>query len=325
MASITKTARGYRAQVYVHGQRDSGTFQTRREASAWASARETQFRETQAQDPGQRVTLAEVMLRYVDEVSCGKRGERWERIRVQAMLKHPAFPFGPVGSVTPEMLGKWRDVRGKKVSAGSIIRDASLLSSILEHARREWRLISSNPMKDVRRPPSPEHRSVTITLAQIRAMLVQMDYHTGQPPRSVGQACAMAFLFALRSGMRAGEITGLTWDRVREDHVWLPVTKTTPRVVPLSVKAHRLLVRMRGWDDPLVFGIKAQTLDAMFRKYRARAGLAGFTFHDSRHTAATWMAKKVDVLTLCKIFGWSNPKMAMVYYNPKASDIAKRL
>jgi len=37
------------------------------------------------------------------------------------------------------------------------------------------------------------------------------------------------------------------------------------------------------------------------------------------------MARKVDVLTLCKIFGWRNPKMAMVYDNPKASNIAKRL
>lgn len=87
----------------------------------------------------------------------------------------------------------------------------------------------------------------------------------------------------------------------------------------------RVIESMRGFDSILVFGIKAQTLDAMFRRYRDRAGLSGFTFHDSRHTAATWMARRVDVLTLCKVFGWKNPKMAMVYYNPKASDIARLL
>ena len=32
MASITKTAKGYRAQVYVKGSRDSQTFRTKREA-----------------------------------------------------------------------------------------------------------------------------------------------------------------------------------------------------------------------------------------------------------------------------------------------------
>lgn len=82
---------------------------------------------------------------------------------------------------------------------------------------------------------------------------------------------------------------------------------------------------MRGWDDERVFGLKAQTLDALFRRHRVRCGLEGFTFHDSRHTAATWMAGKVDVLTLCKIFGWSSTSMALTYYNPKATDIAKRL
>ena len=42
-------------------------------------------------------------------------------------------------------------------------------------------------------------------------------------------------------------------------------------------------------------------------------------------TAATWMARKLEVLDLCKTFGWSNPKMAMVYYNPTAEDIADLL
>ena len=68
--------------------------------------------------------------------------------------------------------------------------------------------------------------------------------------------------------------------RVFGDHALLPVTKTKPRSVPLSRKAIRTIERMRGWDDELVFGLKPSTLDAMFRKYRERAGLSGFTFHD---------------------------------------------
>lgn len=82
---------------------------------------------------------------------------------------------------------------------------------------------------------------------------------------------------------------------------------------------------MRGWDDEMVFGVKAGTLDALFRKYRARAEMEGFTWHDTRHTAATMISRKVDVLTLCKIFGWADPKMAMVYFNMPASEMAKQL
>lgn len=43
MASIRQTARGYRAEVYVRGVRDSGSFRTRREAAAWAAAREVEL------------------------------------------------------------------------------------------------------------------------------------------------------------------------------------------------------------------------------------------------------------------------------------------
>ena len=156
-------------------------------------------------------------------------------------------------------------------------------------------------------------------------MLRTMDWSRRKPVRTVTQAVAHCFVAALQTGMRAGELCGLTWDRVRDDYCVLPVTKTVPRNVPMSTKAMRVINKMRGFDPTFVFGLKTASLDAMFRKYRQRAGLEGFTFHDCRHTAATWMSRKIDVLTLCKVFGWSRMDQALVYYNPRASDIAKRI
>ena len=37
------------------------------------------------------------------------------------------------------------------------------------------------------------------------------------------------------------------------------------------------------------------------------------------------MARIVNVLTLCKIFGWKKTDQALTYFNAKASDIAKQL
>ena len=84
----------------------------------------------------------------------------------------------------------------------------------------------------------------------------------------------------------------------------------------------RLLNKMRDYDPVLIFGLTPSTLDANFRKYRERAGLEGFTFHDSRHTAATMLSRKLDVMDLCRMFGWTNTSMALKYYNPTASSIA---
>lgn len=326
MATIIKTKSGYRAQVCINKIRDSGSFRTKREAEAWASSRETELRSQENALPGERHTVAQTFEKYVAEVSSKKRGERWERIRIAALLRDPLLCAElPVAKLTTNHLSDWRDTRLKQVSAGTVIREIGLLSDALEVARREWKWITVNPIKDMRKPSSPDSRRIIITRAQIRLMLATMGRSPRQPVRSVSQSVAVCFLLALRTGMRAGELTGLTWDRVHDGYCRLLVTKTVPRNVPLTMKAMRLIESMRGFDNELVFGLQAQTLDALFRKYRKRAGLEGFTFHDSRHTAATWIAQKISVLDLCKAFGWSDPKMAMVYYNPSAADIAKRM
>lgn len=326
MASIQKTASGYRAQVYSQGQRDSKVFRTRREAEAWGAAREVELRAQAAAPVGARYTLAQAIDRYIEEVMPQKRGARREAIALQAIQRRPSFPSGEkMGNLTPAMFAAWRDDRLRQVAAGTVIREFGMLSSILEVARREWGWLDSNPLRDVRKPRAPDHREVLISRQQVRAMLASMGYRPRGPVRTVSQAVAVCFLMALRSGMRAGELCGLTWDRVADDHCVLPVTKTTPRDVPFTAKAVRLVEKMRGFDPDLVFGIKAASLDAIFRKHRDRAGLTGFTFHDSRHTAATWLARRLDLLDLCRMFGWSNPKQALAYYNPSASSIAALL
>jgi integrase len=95
--------------------------------------------------------------------------------------------------------------------------------------------------------------------------------------------------------------------------------------VPVSKKLRRLFELARDKHPTLVLGIGTRTLSSSFSEARKKAGLSGFTFHDARHTAATRMASKVDVLTLCKVFGWKNPAQAMVYYNPSSATIAGML
>ena len=322
MASIKPHAGGYRAFLCVAGVRESKVFRTKREAAAWASVREAEIRNAAGKSPGEKHTLGEALKKYGEEVSPGKKGKRWELVRLAAFERSLPVTLA-IGKVTPALLGQWRDGRLKSVSAGSVIREIALLSHVFETARREWGWISANPLADVRRPPSPDHRSRVITRGEVSALLRAMHYTRG-PVRSVTHAVACCVLLALRTGLRAGEICSLPWCLVYADYATVD-GKTGVRDVALTTKARRIIEQLRGFDDALVAGIKTATLDALFRKYRSRAGLSGFTFHDTRHTAATWIAQKIPVLDLCKMFGWSNPAMAMVYYNPSASDISKRL
>jgi len=326
MASIRPHRDKWRAQIFLLGVRESAVFRTKREAFAWASARETEIRNAAGSAKAERHTVADALRSYATEVSPGKRGRRWEEIRLAALERAPNFPAGLlIDAVDTSHLAAWRDARLLQVSPGTVLREVALLSAVFETARREWKWITTNPFSDLRRPKPPEHRNRIISATEVRRLMREMKY-SRRPVRSMTAACAVAFLFAMRTGARAGEICSLTWDNVRNDHCTVG-GKTGVRDVPLTYQAKKLLEQCRGWDDKYVMGIHAPTLDALFRKYRKKAGLVGFCFHDSRHCAATRIANsgKIDIVTMCRIFGWSSPKMAMVYVNTRISDIAKML
>lgn len=328
MASPKKTASGrWHIQIEIAGVRDSGTFPTKREATEWAAARSLELRTSKGPAAGQNRTLADAIDKYVREIVPAKRGYRWEEIRFRMFLAQEIFPSRKIiGKVTPEDIAEWRDYRARTVKPASVLREMTLVSSVFEAARREWRWVSSNPVRDVRKPPLPMHRERVIAWHEIRAMLRVMNWHGVRPARTMTAALAACFLCALQTGMRAGELCALRWEDVHNGYCRLQRSKTgAGRDVPLTHAAQRNIESMKGWDEDLVFGLVPATRDALFRKYRRKAGLDGFTFHDARHTAATRIAGTLHVLDLCKMFGWSNPKRAMTYYNPKATDIAARL
>jgi integrase len=335
MATPKKTAQGsWRVQVEVKGERDSETFATRREAQAWADKRSVELRTAKPDEPagrGQGKTLRDALRKFSDEVSPKRRGERPEIVRLAAFEKpEHSLPMDRlIAKFSADDVKAWRDLRLKRCSRGTVLRDLTLLSAVMEQARLEWKWIAVNPVRDVKKPSRPEHRKRIIHPGEIRGILRALGYTPRGPVRTVSQAVAVAFLVALATGMRAGELCGLRWEDMRETfgtaHNVKAIELGVSRDVPLSPVARKLIARCKDWDDALVFGVGAPTLDALFRRARVRAGLEGFTFHDSRHTAATRLAGQLHILDLCKMFGWKNTSQALTYYNPEARDIASRL
>lgn len=319
MASVVKEKNGYRVFVAVKGKRKSKSFRLRKDAVDWGNITEANL--SDATDD--KHTFYDLLDKYRREVSPKKRGEKWESHRIDVFMRKIADRL--LNEVTSDVLGAYRDERLKEVGNGSVIRDFTLLSAIFEFARRELKWVRENPARDVRKPKAPQHRDVVITRQQVKAIVQDLGYSPTRPIRTISQSVALAFLLALRTGMRAGELCSLTWDKLHDGYFVLEKTKTNPRHVPLSNKALRLIEKAKGIDNKSVFLLSPATLDSLFRKSKARCGITNVTFHDSRHTAATWMAHKLRVLDLCKAFGWSNPKYAMIYYNPKAKDIADML
>jgi uncharacterized protein (DUF4415 family) len=87
MASIRKMKNGkYRAEVEKLKVRDSQVFVSKREAAEWAARRESEIVAQASVHPSRRHSFREPLVRYRDEVTPGKRGYRWEHVRIEAML-----------------------------------------------------------------------------------------------------------------------------------------------------------------------------------------------------------------------------------------------
>ncbi|MBN49554.1 MAG: integrase [Spongiibacteraceae bacterium] len=313
MGSITKhPAGGWRAWITVSGKRRSKLFKRKAEAQEWIAASEKQ------QDAGH--SWFDALHRYEKTVLPKRKAttKRWELLRLPKLREQ--IPDRPLSEVTPDVIASWRDDRLQSVSAGSVLREMSLVGSILSIALKEWRWIGENPMASVSKPSAPPGRDRLITEAEIEKECLALGYIEGKP-ESVSQRVAVAFLFAIETGMRCGEICGIRPEDINGRVAHLPMTKNgTARNVPLSKEAVRLLKLVGG-----NFDLKPSQIDALFRKARKAAGLSGFTFHDSRHLASTRLARKLSPLELARMMGHKDLKMVMRYFNETAEEIAKRL
>jgi len=283
---------------------------TKREAQAWALEQEGKAGALAA---GWR-TFSDAAARYEKEVSNHKKGKAWEVRRLAAFVDHfGAVPLG--GLDAPDMAG-WRDARLKTVTASTVVREANLLKHLLHTARDEWRWIDHDPWRGVKLPSESDPRHQRWRWQQIKRVL-----RAGQQAGPKTQEVVAAFHIALRTGMRLQEVLAAPagFDGKRRV-VTLTSTKTTGRVqIPVGRIAAKLLAR-----PP--FGVGANEASTLFAKLTRQLLITGLTFHDSRATALTLLAKRVDVLTLAKISRHKDLSLLMnTYYRESAEEIAARL
>lgn len=264
------------AQVVIKGVRDSGTFSTKAEAAAWAAKRETEIREDKATGVQRGKTVDDAFRRYEKEVSSHKRGSHWEAVRLNAIgcteVGGTALKDRMLAAVTPELLGQWRDRRLNldKVTGSTVNRELNLLSHVFATAAKEWKWIAQSPTADVRRPKESPPRDKLYTDDEIARICLALGFDLGglESVESVSQRVAVAFLFAIETAMRAGEICGLMPPDVVGRVATLKQTKNgLRRNVPLSTRAMQLLELLplpAGGET--VFGVSTKSVDALSGK-----------------------------------------------------------
>lgn len=317
MAYFRRLKTGWRAEVEKAGQRKTKMFDLKAEAVAWATKLEAEIEmQASANLATDTRTLHDLLDRFA-KTECPKRSGRDTEIKRLEYLKRQIDNV-PLREVTPTLIAEWRDKRMAVIKPSSVRREMTLLRTVLEVARREWRLFLVNPITDVRKPPAPAPRTRLITQEEIDAVVAALRYHEELPVVQDQQQTAVMFLIAIETGMRADEIRRA---RVEGRVAKLDRTKNgDARDVPLSTRALELFAKVPGG-----FTVTDRTRDASFRKARIRAGLNGFTFHDSRAVALTRLSRKLNVMELARVIGHRDPRSLMIYYRESAETLAAKL
>lgn len=318
------------------GIRESRTFDSKADAVAWATKLESEILAGQRRSYSKvQKTLADTMDEYIKKISPSLGSHDWNKTRVIFMKTDMDFIGLLIRNVKPEQISGWRDKRLKAIAKSSVNRELNLLSSIFEAARAEWKWIHTNPVHDVKRPKNPKHRERRVPDAETEIMMRALGLTPTCAIETSAQYTAMAFLVALETGMRVGEIVATTWPHVhlKSRYVHVPKSKNgDARDVPLSSKAVALFERLtRDPDDSRCFRTALASVDRNWRERRDKLAerdhpeIADLHFHDSRHEATTRLSRKLDVLALAKMIGHRDIQSLMIYYNETATELAARL
>ena len=140
----------------------------------------------------------------------------------------------------------WSVVQGqlkKGNTPATVNRYLALIRNLLKMARDEWQWIDSIPK--IRLLPGEVERDRWLTREEADRLIAAAPEHL-----------AALIRFALATGCRAREITGLEWNRVDLDRrtAWLNRTKNgTPRGVPLNADAVAVLQEQMGKHEQFCF------------------------------------------------------------------------
>jgi len=261
----------------------------------------------------------------------------------------PKFGKMKVGAVTVDHIAKLiRDLEKGGAAPSTIANHMKPLSGTLAFAVRR-KLISANPYDALVADDRPARREKVEAHewndSEIAALIEAGEQMARQPEARADYS--MLIRTALYTGLRQGELLGLTWADVDLQegalHVrrqWLrdagsgtpaygpPKTQAGVRRVPLSadmvkrLKEWKLKSRYSGDAAPVFAGRDGRPLGHRnssrrgFEKARDLAEIeGGVTFHDMRDAFASRMiARGVEPVTLAKVMGHENARITLDRY-----------
>jgi integrase len=313
-----RKACGFTAQINGKQVRRYKAEWTQDDAEAELAKALLQIEPEKPKGPG--ITLDQAVDRYLAAKSRKRSLSEDKRI-----LGHLKDYFGkdlPLTEITASRIGEYKGHRrstARKIGGGesaverplagaTVNRTLALLRHLLRLAHEEWELLGAVPR--IRMEREAEGRLRWLTPEEGARLLDACR-------KSRTAHLTDLVEFALFTGMRRGEVLGLTWERVDRARgvVLLDVTKSGKRrEVPLNSRADAVLARRGSKSSGLVFGTR--------RWDHFRTAWENFHFHDLRHTFASWAVQRGATLQEVKdLLGHHSLAMTLRYGHLAPEDL----
>ena len=282
MASIRRRNGKCQVQIRVGSYSRSQSFHKLNDAKSWARKEEELAEQRRyLGSKYEPCNLAEILVRYVREVTPYKRSCDTERIVLKTLLKE-AWVNEPLPQINAATIAEYRDRRLASVKPATLKRQLNIVKHACATAEREWDWLSPlSLLQRVRLPKNIEHVVERITADDEHALI-----EAAQRCRTKN-LCHLITL-AIETAMRRGELLALEWGDIDLERRELLVRQSKngmPRTIPLSTRAHSTLANMESDCCEPVFPLSANAVRLAFERVRTRAGLNDVRFHDLRHEA----------------------------------------
>ena len=333
MATIRKHRDKYQVQIRRKGVAPfTKTFSLLADAKEWARHQE------RLADRGElgpdrkeleRITLGELVQRYLNEVVPFKKAADVEKIMLEAFLRHKICKKR-LSELTTADFASYRDERLKTIIAKSLKREFSPISNMFEVARVDWLLpLRGNPLSDLSLKVKDNKRDRRLREGELDKLL------------EAGKKTRNPFLIpivrlALETGMRRGEILALKYRDVDIERCTATIRESKngySRVIPLSSLAVAILeTTMAVMSDKAkaqnerIFPLTPVAVRLAWDKLTRRAKLDDLHFHDLRHEAISrFFEKGLTVPEVASISGHRDIRMLLRYAHADQGKLAKKL
>jgi len=276
--------------------------------------------------PIQPLALEDLQTRYLSFVG-HQRGVATKKIHFAHFKRVWGNP--PIHALMVEVLDQYRALRlGEQVGPATINREMATLKHALSKAV-EWKLLRKTAREEltaIKKYQEPDGRLRYLSGEAEAERLLE----------ACGDSLRPIVVTALHTGMRKGELLGLTWDSVDMTHGFIRLKQTKngkARALPFNETLWDLFSGLRTRHDvPWVFhdaeGRRHNDTRHPFEEACEGAGLTDFHFHDLRHTFASWLIMRgVPLATVSNLLGHTSPTMTLRYahLSPKHLTSAVRV